>query len=202
MVDYLRHVPILGIPVPVQEVGPWRATRPSTLLGEHFAGFVDRQVAGGRYGSASDVVRAGLRLLEEHEAKLRRPSAPRLAEGEGSGARAALPRRSVPGRQAPPPGGVSGYALTPRAKLDLSDIWDYTAEHWGVEQADRYVRLITTACADVASGRSNGHSIEHIRAGYFRYPAGSHVLFYRRASGRRIEVIRILHQRMDIARHL
>ena len=42
----------------------------SISLGDHFARFVDQQVEGGRYASASDVVRAGLRLLEEHEAKL------------------------------------------------------------------------------------------------------------------------------------
>lgn len=56
----------------------------SITLGDHFAHFVDEQVAEGRYGSASDVVRAGLRLLEEHELKvdaLRRA----LIEGENSG---------------------------------------------------------------------------------------------------------------------
>ena len=60
------------------------ARNTSLSLGDHFALFIDEQVARGRYGSASDVVRAGLRLLEEHEMKL---EALRIAliEGENSG---------------------------------------------------------------------------------------------------------------------
>jgi antitoxin ParD1/3/4 len=42
----------------------------SFSLGNHFSAFIEEQEAEGRYGSASDVVRAGLRLLEEEEAKL------------------------------------------------------------------------------------------------------------------------------------
>ena len=56
----------------------------SMSLGDHFASFIDSQVQAGRYGSASDVVRAGLRLLEEHEAKVKALQ-DALIEGEQSG---------------------------------------------------------------------------------------------------------------------
>lgn len=56
----------------------------SVTLGDHFSGFVSEQVETGRYGSVSDVVRAGLRLLEEHEAKVKALQ-DALLQGEQSG---------------------------------------------------------------------------------------------------------------------
>jgi len=56
----------------------------SVTVAEHFAAFIERQVEQGRYDSASDVVQAGLRLLEEQEAKLEALRAA-LIEGEQSG---------------------------------------------------------------------------------------------------------------------
>ena len=61
----------------------------SFSLGDHFSGFIEAQVSHGRYGSASDVVRAALRLLEDQEAKLATLRAA-LIEGEASGPSAAF----------------------------------------------------------------------------------------------------------------
>ena len=60
------------------------AKNTSMSIGEHFARFIKTQVQSGRYGSASDVVRAGLRLLEEHETKVKTLQEA-LIEGERSG---------------------------------------------------------------------------------------------------------------------
>ena len=56
----------------------------SFSLGEHFAAFIDEQVESGRFNSASEVVRAGLRLLEEQAVSVEAIRAA-LIEGEKSG---------------------------------------------------------------------------------------------------------------------
>jgi antitoxin ParD1/3/4 len=60
------------------------ARNTSVSLGDHFTAFIDEKVREGRYASASDVIRAGLRLLEEEEAKLARLRA-QIDEGDASG---------------------------------------------------------------------------------------------------------------------
>jgi antitoxin ParD1/3/4 len=74
----------------------------SFSLGEHFSEFVEAQVGQGRYSSASDVVRAGLRLLEEQEARLAVLRAA-LIEGEQSGPSTAFDFEAFITRKRTPP---------------------------------------------------------------------------------------------------
>ena len=99
-----------------------------------------------------------------------------------------------------------GYLLSPLAQADLSDIWDYSYNQWGSDQADVYVLAIHAACeglaASLASGRLGGQSAEHIRTGYRKEIVGSHLVFFKCQLMDIVNVVRVLNQRMDVSAHL
>jgi toxin ParE1/3/4 len=95
----------------------------------------------------------------------------------------------------------SRYRLSPGARADLEDIWRYTAEHWSIDQADHYHNLLMDGIESLVGAAHRGIAVDHIRPGYRRLNAESHVIFYRPAENG-IEIIRILHGRMDFNRHL
>lgn len=96
---------------------------------------------------------------------------------------------------------MTGYRLTPAAQRDLSSIWDFTEAHWDVGQAEMYIGEIRAAIERVAEDPRRGRACGEIRAGYRRYGIGSHLVFYVE-SVETIDVVRILHQRMDPSLHL
>lgn len=97
---------------------------------------------------------------------------------------------------------MSGYLLSPAAQADLDHIWEYTAERWGVDQAEIYLRELQRSIERAVSTPGIGRACDDIRAGYRKLATGSHMLFYRVTADGVIDVVRILHQRMDIDRHL
>ena len=96
---------------------------------------------------------------------------------------------------------MTRYVLSPRAQADMEGIWDYTAERWNSVQAERYVRALQEAIETIAADPLRARPCDHIRAGYRKYSFGSHVIFFRAAASG-IDIVRILHQRMDFERHL
>ncbi len=95
---------------------------------------------------------------------------------------------------------MKAIAFSPAAQADLDAIWDYSAEHWGPDQADRYTDEIQDACRALASGAKRGRPVD-VAPGYLKCPTGSHVV-YVRDRGDQLDVIRILHQRQDAEKHL
>lgn len=91
---------------------------------------------------------------------------------------------------------MTAYILSPAAISDLDSIWDYSAETWSTAQADRYVWEIRAAIEALADGRLKGRSIDNVRAGYFKVTVGSHFIVYQ-MTREVIDVVRIVHQRMD-----
>lgn len=93
------------------------------------------------------------------------------------------------------------YVLSPRAQSDLDEIWDHAAHRWGIDQAEAYTRQLWQNIEAVASNPTIGRPCPEVKAGYHKFRSGSHVLFFRML-GDGIDVVRILHSRMDFKLHL
>ena len=90
------------------------------------------------------------------------------------------------------------YKISNEALKDLENIWIYTFENWSIEQADRYYNLIIDEIEYICKSPKSGKDYSDIREGYFRSKVKSHLIFYKMNSDKNlIEVIRILHERMD-----
>lgn len=95
------------------------------------------------------------------------------------------------------------YRISKEAYNDLEKIWLYTFEIWSNEQADYYFDLIMNEIEYLSKNPKSGKDYNDIRKGYFRSRVKSHFIFYRiNIKNEEIEIIRILHQQMDISSRL
>ncbi|MCK9398341.1 MAG: type II toxin-antitoxin system RelE/ParE family toxin [Methylobacter sp.] len=93
------------------------------------------------------------------------------------------------------------YRIRQLAENDLEQIWLYSFHEWGLEQADRYIRLMIGRFLWLAENPQLGKRRDDVKSGYYSFPEGRHVIFYAiTESG--IDIIGIPHQRMDIIGHL
>jgi toxin ParE1/3/4 len=92
--------------------------------------------------------------------------------------------------------------LRQEAINDLNDIWDYTFEQWSENQADRYYATVKFACKEIGENPELGREYNEIRKNLLGLKSGKHIIFYHLISEDEVEVIRILHERMDLKNRL
>jgi toxin ParE1/3/4 len=93
------------------------------------------------------------------------------------------------------------YTLRQLAENDLEEIWLYSLQEWGVDQADKYIRALLSRFSWLSKNPTIGKHRTDIKPGYYSFPEGRHVIFYTLTSYG-IDVIGIPHQRMDVMGHL
>ncbi|SEA81174.1 type II toxin-antitoxin system RelE/ParE family toxin [Psychroflexus halocasei] len=94
------------------------------------------------------------------------------------------------------------YRISQQAIEDLDKIWIYTLNKWSKEQADRYYDLIIAEIEFIANNYLIGKSVEQTRKNYRVTKIKSHLIFYRKVDNEIMEIVRVLHQRMDIKKRL
>ena len=93
------------------------------------------------------------------------------------------------------------FRLTQKAIEDLKNIGRYTQENWGREQRNLYLSRLDACFHTITREPEIGKTCDFIRSGYRKYHVGRHLIFYRQSFSH-IEIVRILHDRMDIESHL
>ncbi len=93
---------------------------------------------------------------------------------------------------------MAKYKFTRKAVEDLSKIWNYTYDTWSENQADIYYKMILDTCQEIAVNPDLGKNYDVIVKDLYGYKAGRHIIFYRILDVNQIEILRILHDRMDL----
>ncbi len=93
------------------------------------------------------------------------------------------------------------FRLTKKAVEDLRSIGRYTLKNWGHEQRNKYLAKLDASFHTIAREPNIGPACDNIRNGYRKYHVGRHLIFYRQTEVH-IEIVRILHDRMDIETHM
>ena len=90
------------------------------------------------------------------------------------------------------------FSLSKKAVEDLSGIWEYTIQAWSETQADKYYYMLLGVCQDLADGTTAARQYPEIHPDLFGARAGQHLIFFRQIRKDTIEIVRILHSRMDL----
>jgi len=96
------------------------------------------------------------------------------------------------------------YRLSGRAEADLTEIWFYSAEQWSLEQADQYIDALVSRFEWLCANPSLWKARPDIADGLYSYQQQSHLIYFRinQVAPQVIEIVRVLHGRMDPSKHV
>jgi len=97
---------------------------------------------------------------------------------------------------------MSDYIISEKALEDINKIWIFTAENWSIEHADRYYNLILDEIEYISHNFEMARDFGSIIKFYRYSKMKSHLIFFKKNKYNEIEVIRVLHERMDIESRL
>lgn len=97
---------------------------------------------------------------------------------------------------------MANFRIKAAAKTDLKGIARFTENTWGRKQRNNYIAEFDRAFHQLAEKNELGTSCDHIRTGYRVFPIGSHIIFYKIADQNNVDIIRVLHKRMDVSSRL
>lgn len=92
--------------------------------------------------------------------------------------------------------------IAPLAQEDMIEIGRYTQRRWGTAQRTSYLTAMASVFARLASGAIRGRARTDLREGLLMAGHGAHLIFFRRSPQGDVEILRILHERMDFPRHM
>ncbi len=97
---------------------------------------------------------------------------------------------------------MANYRLTNRAVADLTQIWKYTFDKWSENQADQYYKMLIDHFDKLAVNPDLGKDYYMVANSLLGFKAGRHIIFYHRIDTNQIEIVRILHEQMDLRSRL
>lgn len=97
---------------------------------------------------------------------------------------------------------MCAFTLTQKARADIRLIGRYIGKEFGKTQQRRYLSQLDNAFHIIADEPEIGHLCNDVRESYHKYGVGMHLIFYRYDRKDQIEIVRILHGRIDIGQHL
>lgn len=94
------------------------------------------------------------------------------------------------------------YKLSLQAEEDLLKIFLTSLEQWGEKQAEKYANDLHECFNMLSEYPDMGMIREELTEKPKSFVKGEHIIFYRKVNNERIEIATILHQSMDIKRHI